>query len=189
MGSEQGKRKFYNVSLIGFMGTGKTTVGRLVAARLHYGFIDTDHLIEMRVGKSITKIFEEEGEARFREYEKAVVAELESFRKMVIATGGGLGANSENLESLKKHSLVVCLWASPETIYERIKKQTHRPLLQTPEPLTKIRELLALREPVYRQADVLISTDKRTTKEVAQQVIFHLRLARSRAAQIPKTNN
>lgn len=181
MGSEQGKREFYNISLIGFMGTGKTTVGRIISERLHYGFIDTDHLIELRAGKSITKIFEEDGEPRFREYEKSVVKELENFRKMIIATGGGLGANLENLESLKRHSLVVCLWASPETIYSRVKEQTHRPLLRAPDPLARIRELLAAREPVYREADVLITTDMRTVKEVAQQVIFHFRLVRSRS--------
>lgn len=181
MANEQEKRPFYNVSLIGFMGTGKTSVGRIVANRLRFGFIDTDHLIELRAGKTITRIFQEDGEARFREYERQVVEEITRFRKMVIATGGGLGANRENLESLKSHSLVVCLWASPETIYSRVKDQTHRPLLNTSDPLEKIRQLLSIREAVYREADVLISTDMRTPKEVAQQVIFHFRLARSRA--------
>ncbi len=173
-------RQIYNLTLIGFMGTGKTTVGRIIASRLRYGFIDTDHLIELRAGKAIPKIFEEDGELKFREYEKEVLKELANFRKMVIATGGGLGANQENIDSLKTHSLVVCLCASVQTIYSRVKSQTYRPLLCTADPMAKIKELLAIREPIYRQADVLISTDMRSVREVAQQVIFHFRLFRSK---------
>jgi shikimate kinase len=180
MDNQQAVRQIHNLTLIGFMGTGKTTVGRLVASRLHFGFIDTDHLIELRAGKAIPKIFEEDGELKFREYEKEVVKELAEFKKMVIATGGGLGANQENIDSLKAHSLVVCLCASVPTIYSRVKLQTYRPLLCTPDPMAKIKELLTVRGPVYRQADVLISTDMRSVREVAQQVIFHFRLFRSK---------
>ncbi|HON07775.1 MAG TPA: shikimate kinase, partial [Verrucomicrobiota bacterium] len=124
--------------------------------------------------------FEEEGETKFREYEKEVVNDLAKFKRMVIATGGGLGANQENINSLKTHSLVVCLCASAETIYSRVKSQTYRPLLCTPDPMAKIKELLAAREPIYRQADVLISTDMRSVREVAQQVIVHFRLFHSK---------
>ena len=92
---------------------------------------------------------------------------------------GGLPANPENLASLKTHSLIVCLWASPEKIWERVRNQTHRPLLNDADPLGKIRQLLEAREPYYRQADVLINTEMRSLREVAQQVLhqFHMALA------------
>ena len=156
-------RVIHNLALVGFMGTGKSSVGQLVAAQLHFRFADTDELIEARAGKTISAIFAEEGEAQFREYERAVVEELKNFHRAVIATGGGLVTRDESLASLKTHALVVCLWASPETIWERINHQSHRPLLQTPDPLAKIRQLLSEREPSYRKADVLVSTELNNT--------------------------
>src|SRR2546426_203506 len=122
-------RKIQNLALIGFMGTGKSSVGRLVAEQLHFTFLDTDDLIESRTGKSINDIFAQQGEATFRELECQVVAELASHTKTVIATGGGLPVNPANLDSLKDHALVVCLWASPEKIWECVRGQDHRPLL------------------------------------------------------------
>jgi len=162
--------------MIGFMGTGKSSVGRLVAAQLFFDFVDTDELIEARACCSIAEIFAQGGESMFRALEKQVVAELAKADRTVIATGGGLAANAENLASLKQHSLVVCLWASPEVIWERVRDQTHRPLLQHPNPPARIAELLAIREPFYRQADVLINTELRPVKEVAQHVLhqFHI---------------
>ena len=171
-------RDIHNLALVGFMGTGKSSVGQLAAAQLHFRFVDTDELIEGRAGKTISAIFAEEGESKFREYERTVVEELKNFHRIVIATGGGLVAHEENLASLKTHSLVLCLWASPETIWERVRHQSHRPLLQTPDPLGKIRQLLAEREPFYRSADVLVSTELRSVKEVVQHVIHQFRLAR-----------
>src|SRR5437867_2158085 len=133
-------RVIHNLALVGFMGTGKSSVGQLVAGQLHFRFADTDELIEAQAGKTISAIFADEGEARFREYEQGVVGELKSFHRTVIATGGGLITNEENLASLRTHALVICLWAAPETIWERVRSQTHRPLLQTPDPLGKIRQ-------------------------------------------------
>ena len=104
--------------------------------------------------------------------------ELAGHSRMVIATGGGLAANAENLASLKTHSLVVCLWASADTIWQRVHHQTHRPLLHDPDPLGRIRQLLAQREPFYRQADVLISSEIRSLKEVAFQVCHQFHVAR-----------
>jgi shikimate kinase len=172
-------RKIVNIALIGFMGTGKSTVGRLLAEQLRFEFIDTDDLIESRAHKSIAAIFADEGEAAFRQREKELVAELSSRRRAVISTGGGLGANEAHIASLKQHALVVCLWASPEKIWERVRGQTHRPLLREADPLAKIRELLAAREPFYKQADVLLSTDVRSLKEVAQQALHQFQSARS----------
>ena len=163
------------------MGTGKTSVGRLVADQLRFGFLDTDQLIEERAGKSIRDIFAQEGEVAFREHECCIVAELSARKNTVIATGGGLAVNEENLASLKRHALVVCLWASPEAIWERVRYQTHRPLLNDPDPLAKIRQLLIDRRPYYRQADVLMNTAVRSVNEVVQQVIHQFRLMRSTA--------
>lgn len=170
-------RHFHNVALVGFMGTGKSTVGNLLASMLGLRLIDTDALIEQRAGKRIADIFASEGEERFRAYERQVVDELESQQGCVISTGGGLVVNPVNMESLKKHSLVVCLWASPEAIYARVGHQTHRPLLRGDNPQGKIKELLAQREPFYRQADVLLNCEQRSPREVAQHVAHQFRLA------------
>ena len=172
-------RQIRNIALIGFMGTGKSSVGRLLAEQLHFQFLDTDELIESRAGKSVAAIFAAEGEAAFRELERSVVAELASRKRTIISAGGGLGANPENLASLKHHALVVCLWASPEKIWERVRGQSHRPLLQGPDPLGKIRQLLADRGPTYKLADVLLNTEVRSLREVAQQVLHQFRIAKS----------
>lgn len=176
------QRFIHNLALIGFMGAGKSSVGRLAAAHLRYEFIDTDDLIEKRAGKSIAEIFSHEGEIAFRETEQQLVAEMNGWRRKVISTGGGLAANEANLASLKQHALVVCLWASPEEIWERVRNQTHRPLLQGPDPLGRIRALLEQRTPFYRQADVLVNTGMRSAREVAQQVLHQFHSARLRPA-------
>jgi shikimate kinase len=168
-------RHIQNLALVGFMGTGKSSIGRLVADALHFTFLDTDDVITARAGKTVAEIFEQSGEASFRDLEKRLVEELTRRTRTVIATGGGLPANDANLASLKTHALVVCLWASPERIWERVRGQTHRPLLNEPDPQETIRSLLAVRGPYYRQADVLVNTEMRSLREVAQQVIhqFH----------------
>ena len=170
-----------NLAMVGFMGTGKSTIGWLVAQELGFEFVDTDHLIEHRLGVSISDVFARHGEAVFRKFERAVVLELESRHNLVIATGGGLVTNPENVASLKNHALVICLWATPEDILERVRSHNHRPLLQTAHPLEKIRELLAVREPFYRQADVLIHTGMRSAREVTQQVMHHFNMVRQPA--------
>ena len=162
------------------MGTGKSSVGRLIADQLQLTFVDTDELIETRAGKSISRIFEQDGEAAFRKYERRIVDELQTLKNAIISTGGGLGASEENLASLKQHALVVCLWASPQIIWKRVRTQTHRPLLQGDNPKTGIQELLVVREPFYRQADVLVNTEVRSVKEVALHVMHEFQLARHR---------
>jgi shikimate kinase len=175
----QSDRRIVNLALIGFMGTGKTSVGRLVAELLDFEYFDTDEMIQAATGKTVAEIFKNDGEKNFRALEEKVVAELASRAKTVIATGGGLPTNSANLKSLKTHALVVCLWASPEKIWERVKNQSHRPLLHDANPQAKIRELLAAREPFYKQADVLLNTELRSVREVAQQIVHQFRLATS----------
>lgn len=170
-----GGRRFSNIALIGFMGTGKSTVGHLVASMLKFRFVDTDDMIEAAAGKKISEIFASEGEQRFRDYETDVVGKLKDLKGAVISTGGGLVTRPENLASLKEHALVVCLWCSPETIFKRVGHQSHRPLLRVENPLERIRELLNQRSPAYRQADVLLNSDFRKPREVATHVVhqFH----------------
>jgi shikimate kinase len=169
-------RRIVNLVLIGFMGTGKTSVGRLAADQMHFDYLDTDEIIQTRTRRTIADIFKQDGEPAFRELEAKVVADLADCTKTVISTGGGLPANPENLASLKTHALIICLWASPEKIWERVRNQSHRPLLHDSDPQAKIRELLAVREPFYRQADVLLNTELRSVREVVQQVVHQFRL-------------
>jgi shikimate kinase len=173
----QSDRHIVNLALIGFMGTGKTSVGKIVAEHLHFEFLDTDELIHQRTGRTIADIFAKDGEPAFRQMEQRVVEELATRKKTVISTGGGLPTNPRNLELLKSHSLVVCLWSSPEKIWERVGHQSHRPLLHDSDPQKKIRDLLAVREPFYKQADVLVNTDIRSLREVAVQVALQFKLA------------
>jgi len=170
-------RQIQNIALIGFMGTGKSSVGQVLAHQLGFTFLDTDQLIETSEGRTISRIFEEDGEPSFRALEAGITRNLEHLRHHVISTGGGLPVNPDNLASLKSHALVVCLWASPEKIWERVRHQAHRPLLHDPDPLGRIRTLLSAREPAYRLADVLINTELRSVKEVVQQVMHHYSMA------------
>lgn len=173
-------RQIVNLALIGFMGTGKTSVARLAAEQLHFTYLDTDELIQTHTGRSIADIFKTDGEPAFRELERKLVQDLVGTTKTVIATGGGLPLDPQNLASLKTHSLVICLWASPERIWERVKSQTHRPLLEEADPQKKIRELLAVRETFYKRADILMNTEIRTVREMAHQVVHQFRLATTR---------
>ena len=175
----QHNRRIANIALIGFMGTGKTSVGRLVAEQLQFDYLDTDEMIQSATGKSIAEIFSANGEPTFRALEEKTVLELAGKSRTVISAGGGLPVNPANLVSLKTHALVVCLWASPAKIWERVKNQTHRPLLHDPDPQKKICELLAARAPFYKQADILLNTESRSLREVAQQVIHQFRLQSS----------
>jgi shikimate kinase len=147
---------------------------------LHTDFVDADELIERRTGKAVTEIFAEQGESAFRDLERALVKEMETWRRTVIATGGGMTASHENLASLRGHALIVCLWASPEAIWQRVRHQSHRPLLKSTDPLNGIRALLAERSSFYKQADVLVNSEMRSVREVAQQVLHQLHLARQR---------
>ena len=173
-------RQLDNIALVGFMGTGKTSVGHLLARTLRFRLVDTDDLIERRTGKRISDIFAEEGEARFREHERGVVEELSRCRRTIISAGGGLVTDPANIASLKAHALVVCLWASAEVIWRRVRHQSHRPLLNTPDPMVTIRQMLSDRERFYREADVLIGTDVRSVKAVAMQVAHQFREAQVR---------
>ena len=147
-----------NIILIGFMGCGKSTVGRELKRILHEPWIDTDQLIEQRAGCSITDIFATRGEEGFRQMETDVLQDLLSQieTSTIISTGGGAVLRQENREILQKLGYVVWLRADAELIYQRTKKNRDRPILQTPDPRAVIRELLATREPIYRQCAHLV---------------------------------
>ncbi len=148
-----------NIILTGFMGTGKSTIGRLLAKEIGYTFIDTDHVIEERVGKSIPQIFAEDGEEEFRRLEAELVQELADQQGLVIATGGGLVMNPENVVALEKTGKIFCLTATPEEILERVSRQPgSRPLLSERNPLLKITQLLSEREPTYKKFQQITSS-------------------------------
>lgn len=167
--TEDTSKSYKNIVIFGFMGTGKTAVASFVAKRLHFSFIDTDALIEEKAGKTISKIFEEEGEEAFRRMEKEVIKEVASKEKCVIATGGGVVLDKENVEMLKKNGFLVCLFASPEKIYERTAKEG-RPLLKGNKK-KKILHLLKERAHLYEQFEHKIDTSSASVEEVAEKII------------------
>ena len=159
-----------NVILIGFMGTGKTCVGRLLADRLGWSFCDLDSEVEQAIGMSIADYFAQAGETAFRDREQEAVERICRRTGQVIATGGGVVLRQRNLDRLKQAGVVVCLAASEQTIVERTAADTGRPLLNRPDRLQVIRNLLAQREPQYRQADLRLDTEGRTVAATAAEL-------------------
>jgi len=163
------------IVLIGFMGTGKTSVGKELSRRLGYQFIDTDDLIEARAGMPISFIFKEKGEDYFRTVEKAVVAEVSQKDDVVISTGGGVIKNRENVENLRQRGIIIWLKADPEIILKRVMLEGgKRPLLDVAEPLNEIKKLLMEREGLYMQADVSINTNYISPGETAEEIVEKL---------------
>jgi len=160
-----------NIVLTGFMGTGKTTVGRRLADDLGVPLVDVDGTIEKETGRAIRTIFEKEGEAHFRALERQTIAKIAARDRIVISTGGGALLSPENRAALKKNGFVVCLTARAGTLLERLKDDMTRPLLAGENPGQKMENLMREREAVYAQADVQIQTDGRTIEDVAQAII------------------
>ena len=160
-----------NIILTGFMGTGKSTLGRLLAERIGYEFIDTDDQIEKQINQTITELFRTQGEAAFRKLESELVEELAQKKGLVIATGGGLVLNPKNVSALSKTGQIICLTASSEEILARVSKQKNvRPLLQEEDPQAKIMKLLHQREAVYKQFPQL-STSKQTPEQLVNKLL------------------
>lgn len=163
------------VSLTGFMGVGKSRIGRELARALMLHFIDLDRYIERRTGLSIPDIFRHLGEEAFRRMEKEAVRELIAKDFLVLSLGGGTFVDPENRAMLLQRGPVVALWASPETILERAtRKPGERPLLQVENPLERIRTLLEARKPIYQEAHVHVSTDGRKVEAVVEEVVEKL---------------
>jgi len=160
-----------NIYLVGPMGAGKSTIGRVLAAELHLGFRDSDKVIEDRTGADIPWIFDMEGEEGFRDRESAVLEELSKAQDFVIATGGGIILRPQNRELMKSSGYVCYLTASIDQLVERTARDKKRPLLQVENPRQKIIDLVTLRDPLYREAaDFVINTDRRSPKVVAQEI-------------------
>ncbi|MCC5634774.1 shikimate kinase [Nostoc sp. CHAB 5844] len=157
--------------LIGMMGAGKTTVGRLLAQQLSYGFVDTDDVIAKAAGRSINQLFAEEGEAAFRQLESDVLAQVSAHLNLTVATGGGIVMRRENWSYLR-HGLIVWLDVPVELLYIRLAEDTTRPLLQEPDPQAKLRSLLEQRQPLYAQADlhIMVQEDE-TPEQIANKVM------------------
>lgn len=168
------EKRTRNIILTGFMGTGKSAVGRLLAAEIGYAMVDTDQLIAQRAGKPVTAIFSEDGEDVFRSWENQVTKELARERRLVIATGGGLMVNDRNAEALEKTGDVFCLTAKPKDILKRVKKsEVNRPLLNVDNPAERIEQLLAERAEVYGrypQINTSGRSPKRVVKELLKQI-------------------
>jgi shikimate kinase len=161
--------------LVGMMGAGKSTVGRLLARRLKLRFYDCDHEIERRCGVKIPLIFDIEGEPGFRARETQVLAELTGVPGIVLATGGGAVLAAENRRRLAEHGTVIYLRARPEDLYNRVRNDRNRPLLATPDPLRRLRELHAERDALYASvADVVVDTGRQTVQALARDLVTKL---------------
>lgn len=163
-----------NIVLIGFMGTGKTAVGHKLARRLKREFVDTDAEIEEVTGKTIARIFAQDGVVRFRSEEALLVRKLAVRVGLVISTGGGLVLDPENVLLLKENGVLIALTASPEVIYQRVKKKKNRPLLLKGELMETIQNLLKEREGAYDVAEFTVDTGTCGVDEAVEQIVKHL---------------
>ena len=167
-----------NIVLIGFMGTGKSTVGKILAEKLSKDFIEMDDIISQKANKSIPEIFSQDGEITFRELEMQVAKELSEKKNKIISAGGGLVLNKLNIDYLKKKSILVLLRANPKEIFKRISKdgKEKRPLLDNIDPVKEIKSLLDFRLNYYNSAaEITISTDNKDPSQIASEIIRKLK--------------
>ena len=164
-------KRLNNIFLVGPMGAGKSTIGRQLAEALSFRFEDSDHEIQRRTGVDIPTIFEYEGEDGFRKREEQVIADLTEQGGTALATGGGAVLRETNRQRLTARGVVIYLHCSPEQQFARTNRDRNRPLIQTADPLQSLRDIMAIREPLYRQvADLVVSTEKRGTVSVVKEI-------------------
>jgi shikimate kinase len=164
--------------LVGLPGSGKSAVGRRLSQRLQCPFVDTDHLIEERIGCSIRDYFEREGEERFRDIEQQIIAELAQAPSGVLSTGGGSVLREANRHQLHQHFHVIYLRSSPEDLFRRLRHDVKRPLLQVEDPLGRLRELHGARDPLYREtAHDIVETGRPTVAMLVNLIVMQLELA------------
>jgi shikimate kinase len=167
-----------NVVLIGLPGSGKSSVGRQLARRLQRPFVDSDHVIEQRLGCSIREYFDREGEDAFRDVEQAVIDDLTLNHSGVLSTGGGTVLRPANREHLHQRGKVVYLRSSPEEVFRRLRHDASRPLLQVSDPLQRLRDLYAVRDPLYREtAHFIIETGRPSVATLVNMILMQLELA------------
>ncbi len=160
-----------NIIIVGFMGTGKTTIATKLAHRLKMNYLSTDDLIEKKEKRTINEIFTKDGEESFRDIESEVVREVSGMENVVIDAGGGAVLREENMANFKSNGIVICLTADEEVVMERTKKYKHRPLLNVEDPKLRIRTLLAKRAPYYAKADHCIDTGKLTIRQAVDKIL------------------
>ncbi|MDS1030057.1 shikimate kinase [Bacillota bacterium LX-D] len=163
-----------NIILIGFMGTGKSSVGRKLARKLNKEFIDTDQEIEQLIGLNITQIFKKYGEVRFRSEEKLMIEKIASKRNCVISTGGGTVLDPDNVAILKNNGILICLTASPATVLSRVGKNNNRPMLKNKSSLELISSLIDERKPYYKCADFSVDTSDLDIDEIVEKIFLFL---------------
>ena len=166
------------ISLVGLPGSGKSTVGRQLARRLHVPFFDSDQVIEERLGYSIRMAFERDGEEAFRDLEESVLSELTLIPNAVVSTGGGAVVRQATRRHLHERGYTVYLNSSPDEIFRRLKHDASRPLLQVDDPLTRLRDMYALRDPLYREsAHFVIDTGRPSVATLVNMIVMQLELA------------
>lgn len=168
------------IVLVGLPGSGKTTVGKQLARRLKLPFVDSDHVIEERLGCSIREFFEREGEDRFRDVEQEVIDELSRGQACVLSTGGGAVLRSGNRQHLHDRGNVVYLRSTPEDVYRRVRHDRNRPLLLVADPLQRLRDLYDARDPLYREtAHFVIDTGRPSVATLVNMIVMQLELSGS----------
>ncbi|MEO8151701.1 MAG: shikimate kinase [Rhizobacter sp.] len=166
------------IALVGLPGVGKSTIGRQLARRLAWDFVDTDSAVEKRLGCSIRAFFDKEGESRFRDIEGEVIAQLSRMTSTVLATGGGVVMREANRKVLNSHAHVLYLRSTPEELFRRLRNDTQRPLLQVSDLLARLRELHAERDLLYREvAHFVIETGRPSVASLVNMVLMQLELA------------
>ncbi len=166
-----------NIYLVGFMGTGKTAAGKELARKLKWQFMDLDDLIELTEKRSIRDIFTQQKEAYFRRVEKRALSQISREKKFVVACGGGIVIDEDNVKTMKETGTVVCLSTTADVILKRTAGHIHRPLLNVPDPRKQIELLLKLRAPYYARADKTIDTSRLSVKQVVERI---MKLVRSK---------
>jgi len=167
-------KRYKNIFLIGFMGAGKSSVGKKLAKRLQMEFCDLDEAIEKGLGVTISEIFSRQGEDLFRDTESGMLRSLAQKSGQVIATGGGVVLREDNWEAMRKEGITIYLRAPVEVLWSRIKEDTSRPLLQVEDPLKGARELLSKRISLYEKADLIVDTENVSPEDVAEEIIKKL---------------
>lgn len=160
-----------NIVLTGLMGSGKTSVGKLLAKKLNYNFIDIDRLIEKETRMKIKTIFKKFGERYFRKLEKKYCKKVSKYKGYVISTGGGIVLDSENIKNLRKNGIIVNLRANPEVLWERVKHKKNRPLLNVRNPQKVLSRIWRARKPFYDDADIIINNTKLSVSQTVEKII------------------
>ena len=169
-----------NIVLTGFMGSGKTAVGRQLSRLLNMKLVDVDTEIERAQGMTINEIFKNFGEPRFREIETEMIKKLSGKKDIIISTGGGAVLKQENMDALRENGIIFCLMAEPETILKRTSHDSNRPLLHVENAFKRIKELLDFRKPFYEKADIMIDTEGKTPLQIAEEIIKEYKILNSK---------